>query len=578
MLVELQVRDFAIIDRLTVSFGRGLNVLTGETGAGKSIIIDALSAALGARIGPDVIRAGQSVSRVEAAFDLTALEPVARARFAQLIEELGVTVEEDLLLLSREVHASGRSLARVGGRLVPVSALQRLGEMLVDIHGQSDHLSLFRPADQLDLLDRYAGVGELREEVACLASRLRQVQRERAALVADERELARRLDLLRYQVEEIQAANLKPGEEAALEAEHRVLAAAEKLTTLAAAASAALEEAQEALGRALAPLRQASTIDEGARPLFEQVGAAAETVDDLRRGVRRYQERVESNPERLAHVEERLALLATLRRKYGATVEEVIAFGEQAAAELAAIERRGERQDELVAEEEQVRVQLGQRAGELSVRRQEAAERLAREVEAELRDLGLGRARFAVALRQSPDPAGVQTTPGRQPLAFDETGVDRVEFQLAANPGEPLRPLARVASGGEAARIMLTLKAVLGRVDTVPTLIFDEIDVGIGGRTGRVVGEKLWCLAETHQVLCITHLPQVASFADRHLSIVKLSFLDRTSVEVRELDTAGRQLELAQMLGGVTPAAKATAADLLARAEERKAARIGGQR
>jgi DNA repair protein RecN (Recombination protein N) len=569
MLVELQVRDFAIIERLRVPFEAGFNVLTGETGAGKSIIIDALGAVLGARIGPDVIRAGQTAARVDAVFDLGALEVATRQRLLAQLDDLGLGLEDELLVLTREVHASGRSVGRVGGRPTAVSTLQRLGELLVDIHGQGDHLSLFRAADQLDLLDRYAGLTGLRAEVAAAAGRLRALERERAALLADEREIARRLDVLRFQVDEIESAALRPGEDEELDAEHRVLASAERLQALGAAAYEALGSARDALSQALAALRQAAAIDPGAQPLEEASHQLAEAIDDLVRDTRRYQEQVEANPARLAAVEERLRLLTSLRRKYGASVREVIDFGARAAAELAALERRTGRRDELVAEEAQERERVARLAGELSALRREAAERFAREVEAELADLGLGRARLVVDLRRVPDANGVVVD--GEAVAYDESGIDRIEFQLAANPGDLPRPLARVASGGEAARIMLALKSVLGRLDRVPTLVFDEVDVGIGGRTGHVVGEKLWGLTRGHQVICVTHLPQVACFADHHLSIVKLAESDRTGVRVEPLDPLGRQRELAQMLGGATAAAQ-NAAELVARADAWKRA------
>ncbi|MCS6802592.1 MAG: DNA repair protein RecN [Chloroflexota bacterium] len=569
MLVELEIRDFAIVERLRVPFQPGLNVLTGETGAGKSIIIDALSAALGARMGPDVIRAGQAAARVDAVFDLSGLERSVRDRLMTVLAELGLEAEEDVLVLSREVQAAGRSLGRVGGRLTPVSTLQRIGELLVDIHGQGDHISLFRPATQLDLLDRYAGVGELRAEVAAAVARLRAILRERAALLADEREIARRIDLLRFQVEEIASAALRPNEDDELEAEHRVLASAEKLEKLAGAAYDALDRAGEALSNALADLRHAAAIDRAAQPLEEAAIHAAEALDDLARQVRLYQERVEADPARLAAVEERLRLLMDLRRKYGPTVRDILDFGTRAAAELAELERRTERRDELGAEEARERERLSCVAQELSARRHEAADRLAREVEAELASLGLRQARFAVELRRLPDPEGIVVEGAA--VAYDESGVDRIQFLLSANPGSPLRPLDRVASGGETARIMLGLKSVLGRLDRVPTLIFDEVDVGIGGRTGRVVGQKLWGLTRGHQVICITHLPQVASFADHHLSIVKLTDDGRTGVRVEALDPAGRKRELAQMLGGVAAAIQ-NAEELLERAEEWKRA------
>ncbi len=573
MLSELQIRDFAIVDRLTLEFRPGFNVLTGETGAGKSIIIGALGAVLGARIGTDVIRTGQNTARIEAAFDLSGMDQAARTALDSLLSELGLDAEDDLLVLTREIQASGRSSARVGGRLTPVSTLQRIGETLVDIHSQTDNLSILRQAEQLNLLDRYAGVMDQRAKVAEAVAALRAIQRERAGLLADAREIARRVDLLEFQLQEIRSANVRPGEDDELANEQRVLGSAEKLTTLSAEAYEALTSARDSISDATAAARQIAAIDGTAAESAQAAEEVMDRIEDLLRGVRAYRDGVEFNPERLAEVEDRLELLAGLRRKYGPALPDVAAYAKQAEQELAAISTTAERREALQADEQKQWLALTALAVRLSALRAEAAGRLAGDVEAELQDLGLGRARFRVDLRQTPDPTGLVAGEGEAPVAFDDTGIDRVEFMLAANPGDPPKPLGRVASGGEMSRIMLALKSVLGRLDHVPTLVFDEVDVGIGGRTGVIVGQKLVGLAASHQVLCITHLPSVASFADLHLSVVKLSNTDRAGVQIVALSPDGRRSELANMLGGATKAAEQNAADLLTRAAEWKSGR-----
>lgn len=564
MLAELTIRDFAIIDRLSVEFGPGFNVLTGETGAGKSIVIDALGATLGERTGSDVVRAGAQTARVDAAFDLSKLTREARARLDALFEEIGVPLEEDLLVLTREVSTAGRSTARIAGRLSPVGSLQRVGELLVDIHGQSDHISLVRPAEQLNLLDRWAGVS--RAEMTAGVARLRALRREATRLLADSRDLARRVDLLQFQIDEIRGANLSPGEDDELANEQRLLGSAEKLSTLAADAYERLSAARDHVARVAASLQTITSIDENAEDLTKTAIDVEELTEDLLRNVRSYRDQVEFNPERLVEVEARLVLIANLGRKYGATVDDMLAFAVQAEAELVDLRTGEERRTRITFEEAQERTRLAGIAAELSDRRREAAATLAKEVDRELTDLGFNRARFIIDVRTQSAPDGLALG-GSDPVAYDETGIDRVEFLLAANPGEPPKTLAKVASGGEQARIMLALKSVLGRVDALPTLVFDEVDVGIGGLTANVVGSKLWGLTDGHQVICITHLPQVASFADHHLRIVKLTSGDRAGVRIEALDDAGKRTEIADMMGGASRATEQGAAELLSRAD-----------
>jgi len=583
MLTEIHIRNFAIIEDLTLRFGEGLNVLTGETGAGKSIIIDAVSLLLGGRASTDVIRAGTDRAEVEGHFHLG-----ARATdIAPLLEAEGLEDEGDLLILAREVRQNGRNICRVNGRAVTLSLLSEIGQQLVDIHGQSEHLSLLRVREHVELLDRYAGLEAERAEMARLVHALRQVRGELADLRRDERELARRIDLLTYQVQEIADARLEPGEEEALEAERRRLANAEQITLLAAEITQALEDgtdeqmsAVDLLGQAVQSLTRLARIDPDVEGTRRQIEELSYQLSDVARDLRRYREGIEFNPARLAEVEERLDLIYNLKRKYGDSIEEVLAFGERAQAELNSITHAGERIAELEAEEERLLCAIGEVGQRLSTARREAGERLAQAVERELGDLRMERARFSVDLQWQDDPEGAYV--GDRRLAFDATGLDRVEFLISANPGEPLRPLARVASGGETARLMLALKAVLSRADETPTLIFDEIDVGIGGRVGAIVGRKLWGLtapgvggSRAHQVLCVTHLPQLAAYGDTHYHVIKTVEGERTLTHVRQLVGDERVKELAAMLGAPTAAGQESAAAMLAEAGAAKGS-IGG--
>jgi DNA repair protein RecN (Recombination protein N) len=589
MLLELSIRDFAIIDELRVGFEPGFNALTGETGAGKSILIDALGAVLGDRVGSDVVRTGARAARVEATFDVAAL--AEREDVAAVLDELGVEPDDGLLILSREVQAGGRSSARLNGRAATAGMLARIGGLLVDIHGQSDHLSLLRPAEHLEMLDRYAGLLPEREGVGRLVGELRAVRERIADVVGNARDRAQRADLLRFQVEEIGAADLRPGEEEELIAERAVLANAERIALEAGSAYALLAGGDDAAGEApllpaSATLRQAgdhlgevASVDETMRPLAERLLEVVYLLEDIATETRAYRDRIEADPARLAVVEERLAELKTLQRKYGATVEEVVRFGEAAAAELERLTGGEADVAALRTREEALLVEIGRRAADLSRGREAAGEELARGVEQAIAELNMGRSRFAVSVTQTPAAEGVPVPDreGRErKVAVDATGVDRVEFLIAANAGEALKPLGRVASGGETARLMLALKSILATADATPSLVFDEVDVGVGGRSGQVVGEKLWRLAEDHQVLVITHLPQIAAFAETHFRIAKGERDGRVVSHVETIEEEERIDELAAMLDGipVTEAARRSAREMRDRVASWKAGRV----
>lgn len=576
MLAELRITDFAIIDSLRLALAPGLVVFTGETGAGKSIIIDAVELLLGSRADPLFVRAGAEVARVEGVFTL---EPGLRATIGALLAREELLDEDDPaeLTLAREVRREGRSAARINGRLVGLGLLKEVGQWLVDVHGQSEHLSLLRTREHVFLLDRFGELESQREAYAQVVRELNAVRHELGELRRSERERERRLDMLDFQIKEIAAAKLKPGEDRALLAERTRLANAEKLAALAEEATRALStgsdempSAADLLGEAGRALNNLARIDPALGEQRALAQSLSEQFRELARDLQGYRERIEFNPKRLDAVEERLELIKTLQRKYGASIEEVVAYGAQAQAELDTLAHSSERLAQLEAREEKQLRRIGQLGASLSDARRAAGERLARAIETELADLRMERAQFGVDQQLQPDDAGAYVNGQR--VAFDSSGVDRVEFLVAPNLGEGLKPLARIASGGETSRLMLALKGVLARADSTPTLIFDEIDQGIGGRVGAIVGQKLWSLGAAHQVFCITHLPQLAGFGDQHYKVEKLIAGDRTVTQVRPLGASERIYELAQMLGGTGDKAMDSAQEILAYVEQVKTA------
>ncbi|MFQ5400023.1 MAG: DNA repair protein RecN [Anaerolineae bacterium] len=556
MLTELFIQNFAIIEDLRLQFDAGFNVLTGETGAGKSIIIDAVMLVLGGRADTSVVRAGADTAYVEAAFLPKAS---IRALLAPLLAKEGLEDESggDYLLLAREVRANGRSIARVNGRTVSLSLLRQIAGPLIDIHGQGDHLSLLQPRSHLPLLDAYAGLAAECAAVARAVSEFQAVRRELDELRQDERTRAQRMDMLQFQIQEISAAGLQPGEEEELRAERTRLANAEQLMRAAAEATALMTGEVDAetppiidqMSLVERALGQLARFDESQGALLEQWQGLAFQFSELAAEVQQYLDGLEFNPGRLNYVEERLELIGSLKRKYGDDILAILAVAAEARAELERLDQSDERVEQLEAECEHRLRQIGRLAGELSQKRRAAAEKLSAVVEQQLEELSMGGTRFSVQFECVPAADGAYV--GEQRLAFGKTGIDRVSFLISTNPGEPLKPMARIASGGETARLMLALKSALMQADATPTLIFDEIDQGIGGRVGDVVGRKLWDLTATsrHQVIVVTHLPQLAGYADLHFQVRKQVADGRTTTIVRPLDMVGRIDELAAMLG-----------------------------
>ncbi len=534
MLTDLFIKNFAIIDNLHVSFRGGLNVLTGETGAGKSIIIDAVNLVLGGRASADLIRTGEEEASVEAIFD-TGAAPAIR----EWLAETGVDCDAELLV-KRTVSRSGRNRVFVGGGLSTLAVLAELASRLINIYGQHESQTLLRPDNHLFLLDGFSSLAKLREEFAALHGRYRQTVNELQRLEEGEREAGRRLDMLSFQSGEIAAAALRIGEEEELARERELLAHAEKLLENSQGAFELLYGGDAAilgsLRRVISGVAEIAAIDAKAEGMAEALDNAYLQLEDAALALRDYAGRVETDPRRLQEIDDRLDLIAQLKKKYGTTVADIIAYREEIDGELAALLYREESKGNLEERAQELRAGMARLGEELSGRRKEGAKALKTAMEKELKDLAMKSAHFEVALITLDEPRA--------------TGMERAEFLFSPNPGEAPRPLARIASGGELSRLMLALKQVHPESD-VPTLVFDEVDSGIGGATSALVGKKLKRVARGQQVLCITHLPQVAAFADHHFRVEKVVDDGRTRTHVSLLNGEERVKEMARMLGGV---------------------------
>ena len=557
MLRTLRIKNLALVTDLTLDFEPGYNVITGETGAGKSILIGALSLVLGERADRQAVRDGSDRCLVEAVFDVGAL----KAPLGDFLDRNGLEpCENSQLVLKRQFSPGGANRQFVNGSPASLSQLAAIGEWLVDIHGPHDHQSLLQPARQLRILDALGGLETEREAFAQLARKRAEIAAEKSSLIVDEKTYARQLDLLRFQVAEIVDARLQPAEEAQVESEFQrannagqILQLARNALQLLAEDDASLLTQAGAVGRTLQELRK---LDPGAAALEAPHGAALEALRELQAELSRYVDRTELDPERLQQLEERLNLIQTLKRKYGATLPEVIRFGEEAERKLRQLEQRDAELTRLNAALREADGQLEKQGRELSAQRSRIIPRLAKAVTAQLADLGFKQARFDAVLSE------LRPSPGSDSIV-STTGYDSIEYQFAPNPGEPPRPLRAIASSGELARVMLALKTVLAAQDEIPVLIFDEVDANVGGETANAVGEKMRHLGGKRQVLCITHLPQVASAASTHFAVTKSSRNGRTVSEVRLLEGPARVEELSRMLGGQTDAARKHAESLL---------------
>lgn len=562
MLQSLYLENIALIEKLGIELFPGFNVLTGETGAGKSIIIDAVNFVLGERTSRDLIRNGAARAKVEAVFNLNEGD----AAFAAL-DALGIEYDGNELILSRELSAAGRNACRVNGTLVPVASLKSVSDTLVDIHGQHEHQALLDAENHISYLDAYCHAESLPiiEKIDAIVSRRNELMLKRNSGFSSEREREREMDMLRYQIEEIASANLETGEEERLNAEKTVLLNAERIRTALETAHMALSGAEEgsalsAIDTARRSMRDIAALNKDYEALGDKIEELYYAAEDISFVLRDTSENVESDMQRLEEIEQRLKLISDLKRKYGRTVEDVIDFGKDAETKLNELENAEALAAELDAKLDKLKAEYNVAADELSKVRRAAGDRLKRDVLNELKDLGMAKAMFDVALS---DASGGEPRKG---------GRETAEFMLSANPGEPLKPLERVASGGELSRIMLCFKSIFADNDRVPTLIFDEIDTGISGRTAAVVGEKMLGIAKKHQVICVTHLAQIAALADAHLMVRKYDDGKNTFVETRQLNEEEKVQRIAQMMDGESdsPSALTHARELIARADKIK--------
>lgn len=554
MLEHLHIRNVALIKESEISFGDGLNILTGETGAGKSMIIDSLQFALGGRAGKDFLRHGEKQAVVEALFS------VQSQALTEKLAENGIAPEEDgTLLITRTLSEAGKSVCRINGSTVTVGMLKEIAEDMIDIYGQHEHQSLLNPVKHIRLLDRFcgAGFGEAMEEYKNSRRRLKDLEKQLAILIGDESQREQRMDMLLFQKEEIEAAELREGEEDALLEQKKRLSSMERLIRLTGESITLLYDgddrapsACDRLGDALAKLQEAAEYDAALSPLADALADGYAAVEDCARELKREAEKQEADPEELERIEERLQLFYKLKRKYGGSIEAVLEFYEKAAQELEFLSNSSEKAAELSAEKAEEEKRLSALAETLTARRRATAEQVEEQIETALHDMEMKHARFHIQIEEKAD--------------WGADGKDKVEFLISANAGEPLKPLAKIASGGEMSRVMLALKTVLVDADEIGTFIFDEIDTGVSGRTARRVGEKMRFLGGKRQLLCITHLPQIAAMADNHFLIEKESDAGETVTRVTALDEEGAVREVARLMNDVTETTLAAARELLA--------------
>jgi DNA repair protein RecN (Recombination protein N) len=578
MLEELSVKGFGIIEEIKWRPANGLNVITGETGAGKSLVVDAVEALLSGQAREEDIRYGSAEALVEGIFRLDKKE--AKGQLAPLLAEKGLEGDDDSLLLSCDFRRQGRTTPRVNRQAVSRSLLKDISEVLVDIHGQSEHLSLLNKSHHLGFLDAYAHTLEKRHAFGQKTGELHQLEREIQSLSRNEQELARHIELLTFQIDELKKADLQEGEEEALAKELTLLMSAEKLKAAAYDIYRILYGDESAMntssvidkaGEALPLLKQIVEKDPALQPRLNYLEDALSGLEDLAREVQTYGDNLSYDPERLEEVQTRLELLKSFKRKYGSAIGDMLNYLAKAEKELAGLANSDERRAELEIEREKLRKDLGVSALKLSQERAKAARKLETAVKKELAELGMGRVDFVVSMTQEPAAGGIPFPDGKT-YKFSGSGADDVAFLASTNPGEPAKALDRIASTGEISRFMLALKSALAEADTIPVLIFDEIDIGIGGRSGEVIGRKLWKLAQHHQVICVTHLPQIAAFADAQYRVTKQTSGERTASRIETLDQEMRFKELAMMVGGpkYTENALKAAKELIESAEDWK--------
>jgi len=570
MLLQLEINNVALIDKVCIELGSGLNVLTGETGAGKSIIIDSINAILGARIPKDLIRTGCEKALVQAVFQID------DDRLVGILNDVGIEAEEDnTLIISREFSLSGKNTCRINGKLVTVSVLREVGERIIDIHGQFDNQSLLRTENHIELLDSFGGeeIHQIKHEYSEKLAEYKTLKARLKELSGNERERERKIDLLKFQIDEIKKAKLKIGEEEELSRQKLLLANAEKIAN---ALSCAYEmlfsgdgakcSASDSLNSALSELNSIAKLDSKYADFAKRIEDISYQLEDIISELREERDNTEYNPQMLEQIEERLDLIYKLKRKYGSTVEEVLQYYEEIQRDLEGIIKSEDIANELIKNIKQLDEEMLVLAKGLHTKRQSAIKLLEDKIGEQLEDLDMKRARFKVNIEFNDE---LNNSGERD---YTQNGLDKVEFLISPNVGEPLKPLSKIASGGEMSRIMLAIKTILADVDRMPTLIFDEIDIGVSGRAAQKIGEKLSYISRNHQVICVTHLAQIACMADNHFLIEKIVDGDTTKTKVDKLDSKNVEEEIARILGGtnITETTRRYAKEMLKTAREFK--------
>ena len=575
MLFELSVKNFAIIEEITWKPTGGLNVITGETGAGKSLVVDAVEALLSGQANEEDIRTDTDEAEIEGLFRLPDNDTAEKLK--ALLNEKYITPEEDSLIFYCVFRRQSRTTPRINRQAVPRALLKEIGAFLVDIHGQSGHPSLLDNDNHLEFLDSYAHNGTLRREFAEKVTDLHRKEQELRELSKKANDFSKQTELLTFQINEIRQADLTDGEDAELETELTVLSSAEKLKATSYDVYSLLSgddnamsssSAMDRLNDALPLLGRMLETDPSLKARFDRLESAAYELVEIAQEVKNYGEGLDYNPERLEELQGRLELIRTLKRKYGNSIEKILEYLVNAERELEDLVFSDERIEQLDSEINQLKVDMGELADEITRERVKAADKLEESVKKELTDLEMTGVEFRVDINRELDTDGLPLPDGNW-YRYSNTGIDDVEFMASTNPGESIKPLAKIASTGEISRFMLALKCALAEADTIPVLVFDEIDIGVGGRSGEVIGRKLWNLSRTHQVTCVTHLPQIAAFADSHYSVTKASAGDRTVSNIRSLNEEERLNELAEMVSGpdITETALSTARELMQRAD-----------
>lgn len=542
MLTQLDIQNVALIDKLSLEIGQGLNVLTGETGAGKSILIDSINAVLGERVSRELIRNGKDKAIIEAVYQYE------NANIDSILEAAGIDRDEGNIILSREISLSGKNTCRINGRLVNVSMLKQVGELLLDIHGQHDNQSLLKTETHIELLDAFGGsaIEKLKTEYLELFAEYKNVKAKLHSLAGDKGEMARRMDMLNFQIGEIKNARLKKGEDENLTAKRQVLANSEKIMNSIVRAYELLNEGTDTgkaalynSNKALQELLSILKYDSELNPIYEKLESVIYQLEDICEELLNKREAAEFEPDELQRIDERLDIITRLKRKYGTTLEDVLDFQDKSQKEYEELQHSESLAEEMTQQLTALCHKLFDCAQKLNSERERAALVLEKNITTELENLEMKNSSFKVNLIFH-----------KEEKNYTKHGLNSVEFLISSNAGEPLKSLSRIASGGEMSRIMLAIKTILANVDAIPTLIFDEIDTGISGKAAQKVGEKLSYISRTHQVLCVTHLSQLACMADNHLYIEKNSDGENTYTTVRKLDRKGRVQEIARIIGG----------------------------